>query len=227
MGNKELRTIPKKESDEVIKSNVEDFVPILSEPDDTSGSNSECDLPACYDFSPINVLEGKSESTIPLNEIISQIPSSIAIIPVLPIEDPDDSLIIGNKELRTIPKKESDEVIKSNVEDFVPILSEPDDTSGSNITPLSDSKEDGCSTPCDDVEFPLHHDLSTPIMSVVSIFEGFSNEPLLEENDDLFDLESKENEWKNILYDVIINDLITEDKVFDPGIHDQIFLQHM
>nr|GEV24281.1 hypothetical protein [Tanacetum cinerariifolium] len=52
-------TIKTLESDEVIKSSVEDFVPIPSESEDTSGSDSECDLPSCDDFSPINVLEGK------------------------------------------------------------------------------------------------------------------------------------------------------------------------
>nr|GFB56363.1 hypothetical protein [Tanacetum cinerariifolium] len=48
------------------------------------------------------------ESTIPLNEIISQIPPSTVITtspPVLPIEDPEVSLIIGNEELNTIPEK--------------------------------------------------------------------------------------------------------------------------
>ncbi|GKC17106.1 hypothetical protein Tco_1013888 [Tanacetum coccineum] len=49
------------------------------------------------------------------------------------------------------------------------------------------------------------------MISVVSILEGFTNEPPLEENDDLFDLESKMNEWKKILYDDPIDDLI-----FDP-----------
>nr|GEY84839.1 hypothetical protein [Tanacetum cinerariifolium] len=75
------------------------------------------------------------ESTIPLNEIVSQIPPSIVITtspPVLPIEDPDDSLIMRNEELSTIPEKESDEFIKSSVEDLVPILSESKDTSGSD-----------------------------------------------------------------------------------------------
>nr|GEY87989.1 hypothetical protein [Tanacetum cinerariifolium] len=71
-------------------------------------------------------------NTIPLNEIISQIPMSIAIIPILPIVEPEDSLIMGNEELSTISEKESDEVIKSSVEDFVPILSESEDTSGSD-----------------------------------------------------------------------------------------------
>ncbi|GJT09508.1 hypothetical protein Tco_0856550 [Tanacetum coccineum] len=56
------------------------------------------------------------------------------------------------------------------------------------VTPLSNSNED---------EFSLL---------------GFINEPPLEENDDLFDLESKENDWKKILYDAPIDDLINEDK---------------
>nr|GEU48197.1 hypothetical protein [Tanacetum cinerariifolium] len=75
------------------------------------------------------------KSTIPLNEIISQLPPSIVTAtypPVLPFEDPDDSLIMGNEELNTIPEKELDEFIKSSVEDLVPILSESKDTSKSD-----------------------------------------------------------------------------------------------
>nr|GEU53965.1 hypothetical protein [Tanacetum cinerariifolium] len=113
---------------------------------------------------------------------------------------PDDSLIMGNKELSTILEKESDEVIKFSVEDLVPIPSEFEDTSG------------------------IHHDPSIPVMSVASILEGFIDEPPLEEYDDLFNLESKENnEWKKSLYDAPIDDLMTEDKIFDPGIHEKSF----
>ncbi|GKC86267.1 hypothetical protein Tco_1141984, partial [Tanacetum coccineum] len=68
------------------------------------------------------------ERTIPLNEIISQLPSSIAITPVLPTKESKDSLVMGDEDLSTIPKKESDEFIKSSVEDLVPILSESEDT---------------------------------------------------------------------------------------------------
>nr|GFB15162.1 hypothetical protein [Tanacetum cinerariifolium] len=71
------------------------------------------------------------ESTIPLSDIIYQIPLSIVFTtspPDLPIEDPEDSLIMGNKELNTIPKKESGEFIKSSVKDLVPIPSESEDT---------------------------------------------------------------------------------------------------
>nr|GEZ00583.1 hypothetical protein [Tanacetum cinerariifolium] len=69
----------------------------------------------------------------------------------------------------------------------------------------------------------VHRDPSIRTMSVASILEGFTDEPPLEENDDLFDLESKNDKWKKILYDAPIDDLISEDKIFNPGIHDQIF----
>ncbi|GKF15731.1 hypothetical protein Tco_0057193, partial [Tanacetum coccineum] len=67
------------------------------------------------------------------------------------------------------------------------------------VTPLSDSNED---------EFKI---------SVVSILEGFTDEPPLEENNDLLDLKSKMNEWKKIMYDAPIDDLMTKDKIFDLG----------
>nr|GEV26771.1 hypothetical protein [Tanacetum cinerariifolium] len=243
----------------------------------------------CYDH------DDDEERTIPLRDIISQLPLSIVITtspPVSPIEDPDDSLIIGNDDLNTISEKESDEVIKSSVKDLVPIPSESEDTSGSDskyilpsyddfspinvteeksvtfsnplfssnndftssddqslydedvlednvkiysnplfefddgyisITPLFDSNEDEYFAPGDDVKLLLHHDPSTLMMSVASILEGLTDEPPLEENDDLFDLKSKENKWKKILYDNPIDDLMTEDKVFNPGIHEKSF----
>ncbi|GJT83197.1 hypothetical protein Tco_1057539 [Tanacetum coccineum] len=106
------------------------------------------------------------ESTIPLNEVISQIPPSIAVTPVLPIEDPEDSLIMGDENLSTIPEKESDEFIKSSVEDLVPILSESEDTSDNDSesdlpfcdnyvtfsNPLFDANDDFTSS--DDESFP-------------------------------------------------------------------------
>nr|GFA36485.1 hypothetical protein [Tanacetum cinerariifolium] len=83
---------------------------------------SRCFNSFCYDD------DDYEKSTITLNEIISQIPSSIAITPILLIEDPVESLIMGDEDLNTILEKEIDEVIKSSVEDFVPIPSEFDDT---------------------------------------------------------------------------------------------------
>ncbi|GKB02726.1 hypothetical protein Tco_0830815 [Tanacetum coccineum] len=50
MGDEHLSTIPKTESDEVIKSSVENLVPIPSEFEDFSDNESECDVPVCDDF---------------------------------------------------------------------------------------------------------------------------------------------------------------------------------
>nr|GFD62187.1 hypothetical protein [Tanacetum cinerariifolium] len=47
---------------------------------------------------------------------------TIAITPVLSIEEPDNSLSMGDEHLGTIPATESDKVIKSSVEDLVSIL---------------------------------------------------------------------------------------------------------
>ncbi|GJX11895.1 hypothetical protein Tco_0201754 [Tanacetum coccineum] len=63
------------------------------------------------------------ENSIHLSEM-PQILWYIAIAPVLPTMKPEDSFIMGNGELSTIPEKESDEFIKSSVEDLVPIPSE-------------------------------------------------------------------------------------------------------
>ncbi|GJZ02937.1 hypothetical protein Tco_0520898 [Tanacetum coccineum] len=54
---------------------------------------------------------------------------TIAITPVLPTEEPDNSLSMGDEQLSTIPETESDELIKSSVENLVPIPSESEDFS--------------------------------------------------------------------------------------------------
>ncbi|GKF30592.1 hypothetical protein Tco_0100390, partial [Tanacetum coccineum] len=73
--------------------------------------------------------------------------------------------------------------------------------------------KDECLAPGDDIEILLHHDPSTPMTSIASILEGFIDEQPFEENDDLFDLECRTNDWKRILYDAPIE----EAECFDPG----------
>ncbi|GKB60488.1 reverse transcriptase domain-containing protein [Tanacetum coccineum] len=106
------------------------------------------------------------ESTIPLNEITSQIPPSIAITPVLSTMEPEDSLIMRDENLSTIPEKESDEFIKSSVKDPVLIPSESEDTSDSDkecdlpfcdnsvtfSNPLFDANDDECFDPGGDID---------------------------------------------------------------------------
>ncbi|GKA04631.1 hypothetical protein Tco_0683751 [Tanacetum coccineum] len=50
MGGEHLSTIPETESDKLIKSNVENLIPIPSESEDFSDNESECDVPVCDDF---------------------------------------------------------------------------------------------------------------------------------------------------------------------------------
>ncbi|GJV09385.1 hypothetical protein Tco_1347041, partial [Tanacetum coccineum] len=225
MGNEDLSTIPEKESDEFIKSSVEDLVPILCESEDTSESDSDCYLPSCDDFSPINVYEEKSVTlSNPIfdsnDDFTSSDDESLS----------DEDVQEDNVKIYSNPLFEfDDEYISSDVNPlFDEVLEniESKDSYVSNldepallVTPLFDFNEDECFNPCgdvDEIEFLLHRDPSTPKISVVSILEGFTDEPPLEENDDLFDLESKTNEWKKILYDAPINDLMTKDKIFDP-----------
>ncbi|GKD05419.1 hypothetical protein Tco_1180393 [Tanacetum coccineum] len=109
-----------------------------------------------------NMIDG-SKVSIPLRDIISELPLSVEITPDLPIMD---SLIIGDEHLSTIPEKESDEVIKSSVEDLVPIPSESEDTSESDS----------------DCDLPSYNDFS-PIKVFEEKSVTFSN-PLFDSNDD-------------------------------------------
>nr|GEZ27405.1 hypothetical protein [Tanacetum cinerariifolium] len=62
------------------------------------------------------------ESSFPLRDIIiSELLSCIAITPILSTKEPVDSLIMEDEHLDTISATKSDEVIKSSVEDLVPI----------------------------------------------------------------------------------------------------------
>ncbi|GJS40629.1 hypothetical protein Tco_0565672 [Tanacetum coccineum] len=68
------------------------------------------------------------ERSIPLKDtIISGLPPCVAITPALSTEEPVDSLIMENEHLDTIPATESDEFIKSSVENLVQNPSESED----------------------------------------------------------------------------------------------------
>ncbi|GKC24066.1 hypothetical protein Tco_1026216, partial [Tanacetum coccineum] len=112
---------------------------------------------------------------------------TIAITPVLPIEEPDNSLSMGDEHLDTIPATESDEVIKSNVENLVPIPSESEGIPDSvcdmplynNPTSLEafkehsetiiDSNDDSTSSDDDSYENIDYVDASPPDVEIVSL----------------------------------------------------------
>ncbi|GJZ35668.1 reverse transcriptase domain-containing protein [Tanacetum coccineum] len=166
---------------------AEEIIPIPRESEDTSRSDSKNVLPSCDDLSSFNVPHDDSVTfSNPLFEFDVNFNSS-------------DINPLFDEVLEDIECKDS---YDSNL-----------DESTFLVTPLSDSNKDECLTPGDDIEFLLHHDPSTPLKSVASILEGFINDPPFEENDDLFDLECKTNDWKRILYDAPID----EAECFDPG----------
>nr|GEX52446.1 hypothetical protein [Tanacetum cinerariifolium] len=163
-------------------------------------------------------------NTIPEKELDEFIKSSVEDL-ILILSESEDTSGIDNFISSDDESLSDKDVPEDNVLEDIECKNSYDpnlDESAFLVTPFYDSNEDEYFTLGDDVELLLYHDPSIPKMIVASILEGFTDELPLEENDDLFDLESKNDDWKKILYDAPINDLITKDKVFDPGIHDQM-----
>nr|GEY78038.1 hypothetical protein [Tanacetum cinerariifolium] len=116
-------------------------------------------IPICYND------DDDEESPIPLRDIIiSKLPPCIAITPVVSTKD---SLIIGDEHLDTIPEIESNEFIKSSVENLVPCLRESKD--------LSNGK---CNVPaCDDFTT-----FSNLLFDTDDDFSSSDNEPFSDED---------------------------------------------
>nr|GEV28734.1 hypothetical protein [Tanacetum cinerariifolium] len=76
---------------------------------------------------PIFFYDEDEEYTIQNREYLEKSPD--AVTTVLPNEEPEYSLSMGYEHLNTTPKTESDKIIKSGVEELVPILSESEVTS--------------------------------------------------------------------------------------------------
>nr|GEV40369.1 integrase, catalytic region, zinc finger, CCHC-type, peptidase aspartic, catalytic [Tanacetum cinerariifolium] len=165
------------ESDKFIKSSVEDLVPIPSESGDTSGSDSECDLPSCDNFSPINIFKGKSVTfSNPLFDLNDDFTSS---------DDEslsDEDVPKENVKAYSNPLLEfDDEYISSDVNPlFNEVLEdiENKDSYVSNldepaflVTPLSDVNENECFDPggdIDEINTFLDIDTSTDIKDAYS-----------------------------------------------------------
>ncbi|GJY07546.1 hypothetical protein Tco_0374600 [Tanacetum coccineum] len=108
---------------------------------------------------------------------------TIAITPDLPTKEPEYSLIMGDEHLSIIPEKESDELIKSSVENLVPIPSESEVTS---------DKESECDVPVNDETSPTFTTFSNPLFD--------SNDDFTSSDDD-FDLKEEIRLVENLSYD--------------------------
>ncbi|GJR65396.1 hypothetical protein Tco_0011461 [Tanacetum coccineum] len=112
------------------------------------------------------------DDSIPLGDIIARNSTSKAITPDLPIEEPDNSLNMGDEHLDTIPATESDEVIKSSVKNLVPIPSEFEEIS-----------DDTCDVPnCDDNRVNVESELMESLINrYTSIVYSSKIDPILKE----------------------------------------------
>ncbi|GJX15984.1 hypothetical protein Tco_0216816 [Tanacetum coccineum] len=235
-------------SDEFIKSSVEEFVPIPSESEDTSGSDSDCDLPLCNDFSPINISEEKSvtfsnplfdsneDFTSSDDESLSDedIPKDKVKIYSNPLFEFDDKYIssdvnpLFNEVLEEIESKDS----------YVSKL----DDSDLLVTPLSKLNEDECFDPggnfiFEEIETCLTSD-SIPPRIDEDDFDPEGDILLLEKllNDDpLSPLPTKEFNFKELkviksdYYDskgdiIYLESLLIKDTIPNP--HPEVFFDH-
>nr|GEW80703.1 hypothetical protein [Tanacetum cinerariifolium] len=121
-------------------------------------------LPVCYDDD-----DDEERSNSLEDNIISGLPPCVAVTPSEPI----DSLCMGDEHLDTIPATESDEFIKSSVENLISIPSEPEGI-----------PEHMCDVP--------FHDNSPPLDVSKDQFEDFSdsNEEFSSPDDDSFSIDN-------------------------------------
>ncbi|GJT45224.1 hypothetical protein Tco_0953939 [Tanacetum coccineum] len=113
------QTLPR--FDPTCYSERENSLPYVSKPNFVDDSPN---IPICYDD------DDDEERSIPLKDtIIFGLPPCVAITPALSTEEPVDSLIMENEHLDIISKTESNEFIKSSIENLVQNPSESEDFS--------------------------------------------------------------------------------------------------
>ncbi|GJY33826.1 hypothetical protein Tco_0418295 [Tanacetum coccineum] len=144
----------------------------------------------CYD-------DDDDEYTIHYREYLEN--SSNAIAPVLPIEEPDNSLSMGDEHLSTIPETESDEVTKSSVEDLVPIPSESEGISN-----------DTCDVPFCDNSPPLD-----ALNDHFEIFSDFNDDCTLSDDDSFEDIDYVEASPPD-------SELVSLEEVKDDILHEKL-----
>ncbi|GKB89183.1 hypothetical protein Tco_0961455 [Tanacetum coccineum] len=120
-----------------------------------------------------SICDDDEDDSISLRDIYARYSTSKAITPVLPTREPEDSLIMGDEHLDTIPEKESDELIKSSVENLVPIPSESEDFS---------DNESECDVPECDETSPTFTTFSNPLFESNDDFTSSDNESLSDED---------------------------------------------
>ncbi|GJS63633.1 hypothetical protein Tco_0678197 [Tanacetum coccineum] len=214
MGDEHLRTIPKKETDEFIKSSVKDLVPIPSESVDTSDNDSECDLPFCDPLSDSNDdFTSSDDESLPEEDVQEEI-FKIYLNPLFEFDDKyifSDINPLFNEVLEEIKSKD---FYVSNLDE--PVLP---------VTSLTDANKNECFDPggdIDEIDAFLDNDVSTDVENGYHDSEGdliylesflikdtilnLPPEVFLDRDPRSLEDEPEKDDLKNIV------------KVFDPGI---------
>ncbi|GJZ78364.1 hypothetical protein Tco_0643036 [Tanacetum coccineum] len=182
-----------KDIQELLHKLLKDLQIIREEPAEYINSPS-WNYPAFYD--------DDDEYTIQYKEYLQN--SSNAIIPDLPTEEPDNSLSMGDEHLSTIPETDSDELIKSSVEDLVPIPSESEGIS-----------DDTCDVPFCDNSPPL--DVLNDHFEIFSDFndddDSFEDIDYVEASPPDSELVSLGEAKDDILHEKLLNSNILIDKI--------------
>ncbi|GKE67740.1 hypothetical protein Tco_1521901, partial [Tanacetum coccineum] len=136
---------------------------------------------------------------IPLGDIMARYSTSKAITPDLLIEEPDNSLNMWDEHLDTIPATESDEVIKSSVENLVPIPSE--------FEGISDDTSDVL------IIDPILEEFTGELAHIAPIPPGIIEADFDPNND----TSSNDDDFEDIEYIILeeVNNVDLEDKEFD------------
>nr|GEU39694.1 zinc finger, CCHC-type [Tanacetum cinerariifolium] len=156
------RYLGMKDIQELLRKLLEDLQIINEELEEYINSPS-WNRPAFYD-------DDDYEYSIQVSEFLKKSP--IAVAPVLPTKEPDNSLSMGDEHLSTISKTKSDKVIKFSVEDLVPILSESEGILD-NMSDVPFSDKNHFDAESDLIEYLLTQD--------TLIFNSFKIDSLLEE----------------------------------------------
>ncbi|GJR51600.1 hypothetical protein Tco_1402121 [Tanacetum coccineum] len=184
IGDEQLDTIPEKESNELIKSSVENLVPIPSESEDFFENESECDMPVCDDFSTFSnpLFDSNDDFTSSDDESLSDEVNKGEEEPVS---------CLGLKRARNVVLRLSGNAPSTHIEIISPKIDQHYFNAESNL-----------------IEYLLNRDIlidSSPKFDY--LLEEFSGErahinpipPGIEKAD--FDLEEEIRHVKNLLYD--------------------------
>ncbi|GJT79102.1 hypothetical protein Tco_1045827 [Tanacetum coccineum] len=247
MGDEHPSTIPEMESDEVIKSSVEDLVPIPSE---SKGiSDDTCDVPFCDNSPPLDVLNDHFEIFSNFNDdCTSSDDDSFENIDYVKASPPDSELVSLEESPSPfpIPVEDSDSFFEksdtslsysdNSLPEFETFSDHTKETSSGSTTTHSDNSLPGYDSFLFEIK-PDQGELTSVVMKI--FWENLVTRNKIFDLGIFFDVQSKRflsrdtfsiSFIRNPLFPVIETLLLfsskNEDKIFNPGILSSYLLSH-